>query len=165
MEGGQERGWARRGEMEKEWSWVHHWAGENNGLGVIKGFLLNRFPRRNFYNSAERWNSEEPELFYEKVYLLKEHFLLCSDPINQWGQVSVHSLQLGGVTEACFLVSRLFWVCRDSSDMCFIECCHGNRQSMLYMVWPKWLPSANIYSFFLLNIVCIPKWINSTKVC
>lgn len=59
------------------------------------------------------------ELFYEEVCLLKEHFLLCNDLINQWGQVFVHFLQLGGVTEAHSIFSRFFWVHHGSSDTFF----------------------------------------------
>ena len=68
---------------------------EDNGLGDIKGFLLNSFHRRDFYNSVERCNSEDQELLYEEVHLLKEPFLPCSDLRNQRGQVFAHSLQLG----------------------------------------------------------------------
>lgn len=55
---------------------------ENNGLAV-KVFLLNRFHRRDFYNGVQGWNSEDLEQFYEKVHLLKENFLPCSDLTNQ----------------------------------------------------------------------------------
>lgn len=106
------------------WSWVCHWTGErsmeeNNGQGVVKAFLLKRFHRGIFTMVFKGGIQRTWSYFMRKSACSRSTSSPCNDLINQWGQVFVHFLQLGWVTEECSIFSRFFWIHHDSSDIFF----------------------------------------------